>query len=52
MEEGKKYIAWKLNAQYRKDPEEQIILLYDFMNAGLSNMVGLISINFNILRKH
>jgi len=37
IEDSKKWVAYNLNLQYRKDPSQPITLLYDFLGAGVSN---------------
>lgn len=38
VEEGKKYFAWALEQQFRMMPENQITIIFDFTDAGVSNM--------------
>jgi hypothetical protein len=36
----KQYFAYWLETTYRADPHEQIVVLFDMADAGISNMVG------------
>ena len=39
VEESKQLFVWTFNQHYRQNPEQQIVLLFDFAEAGISNMV-------------
>ena len=40
MDEGRLYIAYTLNKHYMANPGQQIVALFDFTDAGISNMVS------------
>ncbi len=41
VEEGKKNFAYGLEQQFRVTPENQITIIFDFTDAGVTNMVGI-----------
>ena len=44
VEEGRQFIAYKFNQHYMKSPGQPIVALFDFSDAGVSNMVGICNI--------
>ena len=42
VEETKKYITWHLEQHHKEHPGERIVLIFDFSNAGVTNMVSLL----------
>lgn len=40
VEESKKGMAFHFNENYRQHPDKKIVLLFDFTDAGVSNMVN------------
>lgn len=40
LSDVKKFFAWHLEKQYNEEPENEITLVFDMADAGLSNLVS------------
>ena len=40
VKEGQQYILYHLNKHYMENPEAKVVFLFDFVDAGVSNLVS------------